>query len=177
MSIRYISGSVSLIIREMQFKATVRCYNTLCISFVAPEAAHTHPASLQLSTTWSAFLTRMLGDPGCSFLFRLSAVSRRDAERGLQVDAATSDLDLGVGAWSPAAFPRRGRGALSVVRHSSIDSSIQQSVQRVCFRPGVVMDIRATWVVCLLFLKDVIQMSSVKSSLGFSSNTAGLRPQ
>lgn len=74
-------------------------------------------------------------------------------------------------------FPRRGRGALSVVRHSSIDSSIQQSVQRVCFRPGVVMDIRATWVVCLLFLKDVIQMSSVKSSLGFSSNTAGLRPQ
>ena len=30
MTIRYISGSVSLIIREMQFKATVRCYNTLC---------------------------------------------------------------------------------------------------------------------------------------------------
>lgn len=51
-------------------------------------------------------------------------------------------------------LPMQGKSA---VHCSAIHLSIQQSVRRVCFLPGVVMDIRAT---CLHFLKDVMQMSS-----------------
>lgn len=64
------------------------------------------------------------------------------------------------GGLESSTLPGRGRGALSVVHCSSIHSSLQQSIRRVCFLPGAVMDIRAAQVVCLRFLKDVIQMSS-----------------